>query len=179
MARSLRRALVLALSLFAVLAAVTSSSLARTSGLSWQPSPTRFWRADGAAITSLFANGQCTMWALERRPGVVRRGVEAVVARDLADHRAEGMGDWDARYWPHNARLAHIATGRVARARALVVFQPGVLGAGATGHIAYVQRVYPDGSFLVSEMHAPTLWRVTHQRLRASVARRPGVTFIY
>jgi surface antigen len=176
---SLRRALLLTISLVAVLAATTSSSLARTVQFSWQPSASRFWTADGPAVASLFHNGQCTMWAQERRPDIVRAGVEAIVARELADGQPEDPGNWNARNWPRYARLAHIPTGHAPQARALVVFQPGVLGAGPTGHIAYVQRVYANGSFLISEMHAPVLWRVTHQHLSAADGRLHGVTFIY
>ncbi len=83
------------------------------------------------------------MWAQERRPDIVRQGVEAIVAAEIASGQPENMGDWDARFWPANARQAGIPTGTVPRAHALIVFQPGVLGAGSSGHIAYVQRVYP------------------------------------
>jgi surface antigen len=119
------------------------------------------------------------MWAQERRPDIVRDSVEAIVSREIAANHPENMGNWDARNWPADVRLAHIPTGRTPRAHALIVFQPGVLGAGSTGHIAYVQRVNRNGSFLISEMHAPALWRVTHQRLSAADARLHGVTFIY
>jgi surface antigen len=179
MVRTLRHLLLLGAALVAVLVATAGSSLAHTVTLNWEPTPQRFWSVDHQAITSLFHNGQCTMWAQERRPDVVRQGVEALVSRELAAHRTEYAGNWNARNWPRLARLAHIPTGHLPRAHALVVFQPGVLGAGPTGHIAYVERVYADGSFLISEMHAPVLWRVTHQRLTAADGRLRGVTFIY
>jgi hypothetical protein len=179
MPRILRYSLLALVTLVAALAATAGPSSARTVEFSWQPNAQRFWHVDGPAALSLFHNGECTMWAQERRPGIVRKGVEAIVAQEIASGQAENMGDWDARYWPANARLAGIPTGHTPRARALVVFQPGVLGAGAAGHIAFVQRVYPDGSFLISEMHAPALWKVTHQRLTAADGRMSGVTFIY
>lgn len=165
--------------LAATLVAIAGPATALVVELSWQPSAQRFWHVDGPSIVSLFHDGQCTMWAQERRPDIVREGVEAIVAREIAAGKPENTGDWDARSWPANARLAGIPTGHAARARSLIVFQPGVLGAGTVGHIAYVQRVYPDGSFLISEMHAPVLWRVTHRRLTAADGRRRGVTFIY
>jgi hypothetical protein len=161
---------------FSVAAGLACASTVR---LSWQPSAQRFWQADARAVVSLFHNGQCTMWAQERRPGIVRRGIEAIVSREIAGGRPENVGDWDARYWPSNARRAGISTGHAPRAHALMVFQPGVLGAGASGHIAYVQRVDRNGSFVISEMHAPTLWRVTRQRMTAADGRLRGVTFIY
>jgi surface antigen len=179
MTRFLRNSLLLLVTLVAALAATAAPSLAKTVRISWQPTAHKFWQADGQAVTSLFHNGECTMWAQERRPGVVRKSVEAIIAREIAHHKPENMGDWDARYWPSDVRLAHIPTGHTPRAHALIVFQPGVLGAGSTGHIAYVQRVNRNGSFLISEMHAPALWRVTHQRLSAADARLHGVTFIY
>jgi hypothetical protein len=178
MARTLRSILI-ALALLGGVLAPAGPAGARVVRFSWQPDAERFWHADGPAVVSLFHDGECTMWAQERRPDIVRRGVEAIVARELAAGQPEDMGDWDARFWPANARLAGIPTGDTPRARALVVFQPGVLGAGPAGHIAYVQRVEPDGSFLISEMHAPVLWRVTHRRLTAAEGRLPGVTFIY
>jgi hypothetical protein len=163
----------------ATFAAGVASSRATTVALRWTPTATRFWHADGHAVTGLFDNGQCTEWAERERPDIVRRGIQAIVARELARHQPESIGDWDARDWPANARLAHTPTGHAPRARALVVFAPGTLGAGAAGHIAYVERVLPDGSFRVSEMHAPALGRVTHRHLPAADARRAGVTFIY
>ncbi len=179
MARSLRTTILALLVLVATLAATAGPSMARTVSFSWQPTAARFWQLNGQAVNSLFHNGQCTMWAQERRPDIVRKGIEAIVSQEIAAKQPENMGDWDARFWPANARLAHIATGHRAKPHALVVFQPGVLGAGSTGHIAYVQRVYRNGSFVISEMHAPVLWRVTHQRLTAATGRLPGVTFIY
>jgi surface antigen len=165
--------------LAATLCATTGLAAARVVQFSWQPNAQRFWHVDGPAVVSLFHNGQCTMWAQERRPDIVRQAVKAIVAREIRSGKPENMGDWDARFWPANVRLAGIPTGHRPRAHALIVFAPGVLGAGAAGHIAFVQRVYPDGSFLISEMHAPVLWRVTHQRLTAADGRLSGVTFIY
>jgi len=179
MARMLRSTLTTLFAASAMLAASTGLASAQTVEFSWQPNAQRFWHVDGPAVISLFHNGQCTMWAQERRPDIVRQGVEAIVAHEIASGQPENMGDWDARFWPANARLAGIPTGNAPRAHALIVFQPGVLGAGSSGHIAFVQRVYPDGSFLISEMHAPVLWRVTHRRLTAADGRLPGVAFIY
>jgi surface antigen len=179
MARTLRSALTTLVALAAVSLAAAGPAAAHTVQFSWQPNPQRFWRVDGPAVISLFHNGQCTMWAQERRPDIVRQGVKAIVAQEIALNRPENMGNWDARFWPANAREAGIPTGHTPRTDALIVFQPGVLGAGASGHIAFVQQVYPDGSFLISEMHAPVLWRVTHQVLTAADGRLPGVAFIY
>jgi hypothetical protein len=53
-----------------------------------------------------------------------------------------------------------------------------VLGAGSAGHIAYVQSVGRHW-FTIAEMHAPYLFRVTHERLRRRDAHQWGVRFIY
>jgi surface antigen len=180
MGRNLRtKIFLLVATTLATLAATAAPSMARTVQLKWAPTAAQFWTTDGSAVTSLFHNGQCTQWAQTRRPDIVRHGIEAIVSQEIAADQPENMGDWDARYWPANARLAHIPTGHTPRAHALIVFQPGTLGAGSTGHIAYVQKVFRDGSFLISEMHAPVLWRVSHRRLAAADARVRGVTFIY
>lgn len=76
------------------------------------------------------------------------------------------------------AHQAGIATGHRPRPGALVEFQPGVLGAGSAGHIAFVQSVRRH-SFTIAEMHAPNLYQVTHATLRRSVTRHWGIRFIY
>jgi surface antigen len=173
------RVFLLVAAVLATLAVTAAPSMARTIELRWAPTAAQFWSTDGRAVKSLFHNGQCTQWAQARRPDVVRKGVEAIVSQEIASDQPENMGDWDARYWPANARLADIPTGHTPRAGALIVFAPGTLGAGSAGHIAYVQKVDGDGSFLISEMHAPVLWRVSHRHLSAADARLSGVTFIY
>lgn len=55
--------------------------------------------------------------------------------------------------WAANAPSRGFAVGRTPRAGAVAVFQPGVEGAGANGHVAVVEQVLSGGWFIVSEMN--------------------------
>ena len=63
-----------------------------------------------------------------------------------------------------------------------MVFQPGSFGAGGVGHVAIVEVVAADGSFGVSNMHAPNVGEVSQQaysaRDAAAMERDPGIAFI-
>lgn len=138
-----------------------------------------FWLVNHVAIAQLFNNGQCTQWAAEKRPVLVRRMIVGRIAAEVRAGRPEILPNLKARYWPADARSVGVPTGTTPEAGALIVFQPGVLGAGREGHIAYVERVYADGSFRISEMNAPTRYRVTVERLPAWTQFLVGVRFIY
>ena len=108
-----------------------------------------------------WAFGQCTWWAQYKRQ----------------DENLRRMGN--ARYWAAGAASRGYRVGRTPRAGATVVFQPGVEGAGGAGHVAHVEKVYPGGWFLISEMNF--YWngggwgRVSYRFVYA----RSGVSFIY
>jgi len=108
-----------------------------------------------------WAFGQCTWWAQYKRQ----------------DENLRRMGN--ARYWAAGAASRGYRIGRTPRAGATVVFQPGVEGAGGAGHVAHVEKVYPGGWFLVSEMNY--YWngggwgRVSYRFAYV----RSGVSFIY
>jgi surface antigen len=163
----------------ATTSATTASGASVLPTLWWEPWAVGFWIVNHAAITQLFNNGQCTEWAAHKRPALVREMVEARVADEVRHQHPEILPDLDARYWPKDASAAGVATGPVPVRGALVVFQPGVLGATAHGHIAYVEHVFRNGSFKISQMDAPVLYRVTHERLPSWTARLRGVRFIY
>ncbi len=82
-----------------------------------------------------WAFGQCTWWAQHTR----------------GDENLRHMGN--AQYWASSAAARGYSVGTVPVAGATVVFQPGVQGAGGAGHVAHVEKVYPDGWFLISEMN--------------------------
>ena len=108
-----------------------------------------------------WAFGQCTWWAQYKRQ----------------DENLRRMGN--ARYWAAGAASRGYRVGHTPRAGATVVFQPGVEGAGGAGHVAHVEKVYPGGWFLVSEMNY--YWngggwgRVSYRFAYV----RSGVSFIY
>jgi surface antigen len=76
-----------------------------------------------------------------------------------------------------------MATGKTPRPGAILVFQSGAYGATSLGHVAYVNSVARDGSFTITEMHAPVRGRVTSRHFGATTARamaaNPGIAFIY
>ncbi|HUY78802.1 MAG TPA: CHAP domain-containing protein [Ktedonobacterales bacterium] len=82
-----------------------------------------------------WAFGQCTWWAQHMR----------------GDENLRHMGN--AQYWAGSAAARGYSVGSTPVVGATVVFQPGVQGAGGAGHVAHVERVYPDGWFLISEMN--------------------------
>ena len=164
----------------AVLAAATPTSAASAlPTIWWEPWAVGYWIVNHDAITRLFNNGQCTEWVARKRPILVREMIEARIDQEVRQHRPEILPNLHARYWPRLASAAGVATGAVPARGALVVFQPGVLGATAHGHIAYVERVYRNGSFKISQMNAPGLYRVTRERLPSWTARLRGIRFIY
>ena len=88
-----------------------------------------------------FTAGQCTTWAFLMRP-------EIVVDSMLADG---SQRNWNADHWAVNARAAGFRVGTHPAVGAIAVWPAHVDGAGAVGHVAYVEQVKPDGSFYVSE----------------------------
>ena len=82
-----------------------------------------------------FTYGYCTWWVAHRRP-IPWRG--------------------NAYQWWWNARAFGFAEGATPRAGAVMVM--GISGSSPEGHVAYVESVNPNGSFIVSEMN---WWGVT------------------
>jgi len=77
-----------------------------------------------------FYYGYCTWWVAHKRP-IPWRG--------------------DAWQWWANAQLLGYTEGGTARPGAVAVFKSS--GRSPAGHVAYVEAVNPDGSFVVSEMN--------------------------
>jgi surface antigen len=77
-----------------------------------------------------FSYGYCTWWVAHKRP-IPWRG--------------------NAYQWWWNARAFGFAEGPTPRAGAIMVV--GISGTSPQGHVAYVESVNPNGSFLVSEMN--------------------------
>jgi LysM repeat protein len=110
----------------------------------------------GKYIPTGFPYGWCTWYVATRRP-VPWRG--------------------NAIEWYGNARAMGFPVGSQPRAGAIMVTTESPIG---LGHVAYVEQVNSDGSWLVSEMHYAFGWGMTDQRLI-----RPGqlngalIGFIY
>jgi surface antigen len=162
------------------IAAVLAPGSAQAYFLRWEPTGSLFWSVNRSTILDVFQNGQCTQLAANRRPDIVRSIIKGFVNAELThDGTAEVIPDLDARYWSAEARRVGLRTGHKPRRGALMVLQPGVLGAGSAGHIAYVLRVNRNRSFRIAQMHAPTMFQVSRMTLPAKVARLSGVSFVY
>lgn len=158
-------------------AALPAASQA-ASPLLWEPSADLFWVINGHTIMDVFQNGQCTEWAADRRPDVLRQIIVGFIANELAHNLIESVPNLDAEYWTHDAQAVGIPTGNKPRTGSLMVFQPGVDGAGPVGHIAYVTSVHRR-TFTISQMNAPNPFQVTNATVRMSEARQSGVSFVY
>ena len=104
-----------------------------------------------------FPYGQCTWWAINMRP-------------DLA-----GSVWGNAWHWIYEAEWSGVNEGYYPERGAIVVFQPGVEGAGWYGHVAYVTSVGYNGWFQVSEMNFFGWGEVNYRWVHTGW----GVAFIY
>jgi hypothetical protein len=137
------------------------------------------WEIYGAAYEGVFRNGQCTDWAQQKRPDIVRRATIQLWADHLAGDES-APANWNGGFWDDTARAAGLAVGTVPVAGAIVTFDPGTQGiTAATGHVAFVESVSADGSFVVSEMNAPLPYLVTERRIPAAAIARGGLSFVY
>lgn len=120
-----------------------------------------------------FDPGQCTFHAYETRSDVYDTAVAHGVPR--GGSVAGGGYAWDAWRWLGNAQRAGIPTGSTPVVGAIVVFPRGY-GGSSVGHVAYVEGVNPDGTYVVSERN----WNYNHNVTRRLVyPGSPGVAFIY
>jgi surface antigen len=106
--------------------------------------------------------GVCTWWAWYARRDEPQLGTLGVASN-----------------WLNNARAQGMSVGYAPAAGATVVFQPGVEGAGGSGHVAHVVQLLSGGWFIISEMNF--YWngggwgRVDYRYAHAG----SGVAFIY
>src|SRR5206468_7087269 len=110
--------------------------------------------------------GECTDWALDRRP-------------DLA-----GAVNGNAQAWTDEARAAGRPMSKTPSEGDLMVLQGGVMGAGgATGHVAYVESVERDAngnptSFTISEQNWNGSKSSTSRTIPVSDLPGDGVDFV-
>jgi hypothetical protein len=138
-----------------------------------------WWAALPANWLASWRNGQCTDWADRRRHDIVVAAfIDGYAKRLMGDPDALPM-NWAAMYWDDHARAAGLPVSSTPEEGAISVQEPGADGADpAVGHVAYVEHVFRDGSFRVSEMNAPILGRVTRRTVTLDAARRAGYSFI-
>src|SRR3954452_11666623 len=120
----------------------------------------------GLDRTSQQGRGECTDWALYRRP-------------DLA-----GVVSGNAQNWTGGARAAGRTVSKTPSQGALMVLQGGVMGAFvSTGHVAYVESVQRDAygnptSFVVSEQNWNGITIPTMRTIQVSSLPASGVDFM-
>ncbi|MGH2839249.1 MAG: CHAP domain-containing protein [Solirubrobacteraceae bacterium] len=147
--------------------------------LSASPQAQQWWQNYGNMVVTSFRNGQCTDWAQRRRPDIVQNGYMRRYDRVGPD---QVITSWDAKYWTQHAVEAGMAVSHTPVVGAIMVTAAGSNGAGTAGHVAVVETVASDGSFAITQMHAPNVGEVTWQHYSASkaasVAGDSGIAFI-
>jgi len=81
---------------------------------------------------------------------------------------------WNGKRWAENARRAGIPTGARPAVGALFVKTTG-----RYGHVAYVEQVFADGSFQISERNATGSGTSTATTRSTQYPGRPGIEFVY
>lgn len=130
----------------------------------WTPVPGRptYSMSDFAGDPYSYEFGVCTWWAWYMRRDEPQLGTLGVASNWVSAARSKGM-----------------SVGYAPAVGATVVFQPGVQGAGGSGHVGHVEQLLGGGWFIISEMNF--YWngggwgRVDYRYAHAG----SGVTFIY
>jgi len=134
------------------------------------------WNREGSQFLAGFRNGQCTDLAARKRPDIVQRVYEASVSSFVLAQPFPNL-DFTARNWAGLARAAGFVISPRPAAGAIVVWQPGVEGAGAgTGHVGYVTSI-GHGTFTTVEENVGRPYAIGHRTL--STAPVAGRVFIY
>jgi surface antigen len=116
----------------------------------------------GTQMNQPYPSGQCTEWADARYKELF--GVN-------------GQLNGDARLWVSDARRkGNYQISAQPSVGAMVITQPGVLGAGSTGHVGVVEKVYKNGDVCVSNWNYPTPWKTTYIKQKGQA---PGVDYIH
>lgn len=113
--------------------------------------------ATGSTARNYYSWGSCAYYAFNRR---------AQMGKPVSNQ-------WgNAKYWASNAKRSGYTVKRKPRYGAVMVSK-----AGYYGHVAVVERVNKNGSYLVSEMNFPRLGVKTYRTLSKSQAS--AYQFIY
>ncbi len=140
-----------------------------------------YWAGDrGVAYRQAFRNGECPDIVQLKRPDIVE-AVWVTMFAVWGDAHYEGafaLRSWNATAWDDNAAAAGMKVGTAPRAGAAMVFNSAD-PARSPGHIAYVERVRPDGQLLITEERAPERGRITHRVVPVAELKSHDVDFIY
>ncbi len=109
------------------------------------------------STTNTYTFGYCTFWAAKRR-------------EDIGKAIPNNWGD--AHTWDDNARLAGYNVDHTPSVGAIMETD-----AGSLGHVAFVEKVEPDGHWAISEMNAPIWDAVTHRTF--TIAQALEYNFIH
>ena len=99
--------------------------------------------------------GQCTAYVINRLYGLGRP--------------VPGMMG-NANEWGAYAAQYGLAVSNHPQVGTAVSFPAGVAGASSYGHVGFVEAVYPDGSFQISEMNYAGVSGVNYRTIPAAVA---------
>ncbi len=105
-------------------------------------------------------------------------GVRMLRIRSAAAGAGAAGVSWDATFFDANAARAGIDVGATPRAGAAMVWHSSDFPAWP-GDVAYVNAVNPDGSLLITEAHAPTLWQIDQRVVPATEISGQDIDFIY
>jgi surface antigen len=121
--------------------------------------------------TFVRANNDTPFWCTEYAYG---RAIEKGL---FADGQGIGASIWgDAGSWDDHIGLDNVKS--QARTNSFIIWNPNQAGAGSLGHVGFVEEVYADGSFLISEAN----WNGLDFNLRLVNPASPAFTqaeFIY
>jgi CHAP domain len=137
-----------------------------------------WWNANGTAWTAGWHNGQCTELAWEKRPDIVALIAEDDHDRWVSSGYALPTPDWDATFWDDLAAGAGIPVGTVPERGAIMVFNSSDYPTWP-GHLAYVDSVNADGSFVIAEENAPTPGVISIRTVEPSELTGADADFIY
>ncbi len=130
----------------------------------------------GGSVAAKSSSGSRTVTTSSRNlrgPNTYPWGQCTWYARSRGGAQLNGLGN--AKDWFRNAQRRGLPTGYTPRVGATVVLQPGVHGTSYLGHVGHVEKVYSNGSFLMSDMNWGGFGRVTYHVMQMG----RGISFIY
>jgi hypothetical protein len=142
----------------------------------YSPEVTAQWEVwkPGIEADFLDGSGECTEYGYMKRPDIVERAERQRIADWINQGRPQPVPslNWHAYKWADNARYGGMTVTTTPTVGAIMVDSVGA------NHVAYVEEVFDDGSFRVSEMNAPRRGVITERVIPASHIAGQGLQFI-